>query len=43
LWFVIDRLSPMPIDSLKQAGEALAALLQNASPNSIVKVDLLAP
>jgi len=43
LWFVIDRLNPMPIDSLKQAGEALAALLQNASPNSIVKVDLLAP
>jgi DNA/RNA-binding domain of Phe-tRNA-synthetase-like protein len=43
LWFVIDRLNPMPIDSLKLAGEALASLLQNASPNSSVKVDLLAP
>ena len=43
LWFVIDRLNPMPVDSLKLSGEALAGVLQHASPHSSVKVDLLAP
>ncbi len=43
LWFVIDRLNPMPIDNLRLAGEALAGLLLSASPHSRVKVDLLGP
>lgn len=43
LWFVIDRLNPMPMDSLKLAGEALTGVLQNASPHASVKIDLLAP
>lgn len=43
VWFVIDRLNPMPLDDLKRAGDALANVLQNASPHSSVKMDLLAP
>jgi DNA/RNA-binding domain of Phe-tRNA-synthetase-like protein len=43
LWFVIDRLAPMPLDSLRQAGDSLAALLTNASPSSIVAISLIEP
>lgn len=43
VWFVIDRLAPMPLEDLKLAGDALATLLRTASPNARIKIDLLTP
>ncbi len=43
LWFVIDRLNPMPIASLQAVGDAVIELLMKASPTVSVKVDLLEP
>jgi DNA/RNA-binding domain of Phe-tRNA-synthetase-like protein len=43
LWFVIDRLDPMPLAALEAAGADLSARLLNVSPGASVRVDLLAP
>ena len=43
LWFVIDRLSPMPIDELVHAGEALVKGLHELSPEVETTVSLLEP
>jgi DNA/RNA-binding domain of Phe-tRNA-synthetase-like protein len=43
LWFVIDRLEPMPIDALRQAGAALVAALSQASPTSDAQLTLIEP
>ena len=43
LWFVIDRLVPMPIDDLIKAGEALRDSLLSASPQAQINLELLAP
>jgi DNA/RNA-binding domain of Phe-tRNA-synthetase-like protein len=41
LWFVIDRLSPMPVDELMRAGEALVLGLRALSPGVETAVTLL--
>lgn len=43
LWFVIDRLSPMPLDSLIQAGDALTIGLSTLCPGVETSVSLLEP
>jgi DNA/RNA-binding domain of Phe-tRNA-synthetase-like protein len=43
LWFVIDRLSPMPLDELLHAGEALVNGLREISPGVETSVSLLQP
>lgn len=41
LWFVIDRLPPMPLEALHMAGQALQDCLLAASPNATVRLELL--
>jgi len=43
LWFVIDRLPPMPLEELQRAGAALTAGLQAMSPASEASITLLQP
>jgi DNA/RNA-binding domain of Phe-tRNA-synthetase-like protein len=43
LWFVIDRLSPMPVDELLRAGEALVRGLHEICPDVETGVSLLEP
>lgn len=43
LWFVIDRLAPMPIDELVRAGEELAIGLRELCPGVETTVTLLEP
>lgn len=43
LWFVIDRLSPMPLDELLHAGEALADGLREICPEVETSIRLLEP
>ncbi|MBI4909680.1 MAG: hypothetical protein HY820_39040 [Acidobacteria bacterium] len=43
LWFVIDRLSPMPVDELLHAGESLARGLHEICPDVETSVSLLEP
>jgi DNA/RNA-binding domain of Phe-tRNA-synthetase-like protein len=43
LWFVIDRLPPMPIEELLRAGNELVAGLARISPSITHSVDLLEP
>jgi len=43
LWFVIDRLPPMPVEELRRAGEQLVAGLAHFSPGITHSIELLAP
>ena len=43
LWFVIDRLPPMRVEDLQEAGEALAAALAAASPDAVTAIRMIAP
>ena len=43
LWFVIDRLPPMPLDQLDRAGEALAQGLREMCPTAGIAISLLEP
>jgi DNA/RNA-binding domain of Phe-tRNA-synthetase-like protein len=43
LWFIIDRLPPMPIEELARAGEELVSGLARISPGIGHSVDLLEP
>jgi len=43
LWFIIDRLPPMPIEELARAGEELVSGLARISPGITHSVDLLEP
>ena len=43
LWFVIDRLSPMPVDELLHAGEALVKGLREICPDVETSASLLEP
>ena len=43
LWFIIDRLPPMPIVELVRAGEELVAGLARVSPGIAHSMDLLEP
>jgi DNA/RNA-binding domain of Phe-tRNA-synthetase-like protein len=43
LWFVIDRLRPMPVDKLQHAGEALVHALRGMSPAVETTISLIAP
>jgi DNA/RNA-binding domain of Phe-tRNA-synthetase-like protein len=43
LWFVIDRLPPMPVESLQAAGDALIAALRGVSPQAEYSAQLLEP
>lgn len=42
LWFVLERLEPMPVDALRQAGHELVDGLRRLSPGLTAKVELLA-
>lgn len=43
LWFVIDRLPPMPVEELMRAGEELTSGLARTSPGITRSINLLAP
>jgi DNA/RNA-binding domain of Phe-tRNA-synthetase-like protein len=43
LWFIIDRLPPMPVSELQRAGEELVSGLARISPGITHSMDLLAP
>ncbi len=43
LWFVIDRLSPMPVEELLRAGEALVTGLHEICPQVETSTSLLEP
>ena len=43
LWFVIDRLAPMPVDALLRAGDELALGLRRLSPGVEAVTSLLEP
>jgi DNA/RNA-binding domain of Phe-tRNA-synthetase-like protein len=43
LWFIIDRLPPMPIAELVHAGEELVAGLARVSPGIAYSIGLLEP
>jgi DNA/RNA-binding domain of Phe-tRNA-synthetase-like protein len=37
MWFVLERLEPMPMDALREAGEQLVAGLRGLAPDAIVR------
>lgn len=41
MWFVIERLEPMPLEALHEAGEALALGLQRLSPGVVITQALI--
>ena len=43
LWFIIDRLPPMPVEEMVCAGEALAAGLVQMSPGVTHSIELIVP
>lgn len=43
LWFVIDRLEPMPLDALHPAGEELVGGLRRLCPSVETAISLLEP
>src|SRR5262249_5831087 len=43
LWFVIDRLAPMPVEELERAGRALANALTRASRAAKSRFELIGP
>ncbi len=43
LWFVIDRLEPMPVDELRRAGDELVCGLRSLSPGLEATISLLEP
>jgi len=43
LWFIIDRLPPMPVAELERAGEELSAGLRRMSPGVSCEIRLLEP
>jgi DNA/RNA-binding domain of Phe-tRNA-synthetase-like protein len=42
-YFVLDRLSPLPLETLHQAGEELIALLRACSPDATFETELIGP
>jgi DNA/RNA-binding domain of Phe-tRNA-synthetase-like protein len=43
MWFVLERLEPMPMPALLEAGERLAATLRTLGPRATVTSTILAP
>jgi DNA/RNA-binding domain of Phe-tRNA-synthetase-like protein len=41
MWFVLERLDPMPIDALVEAGDAIVAGLRRLAPDVVVETTLL--
>jgi DNA/RNA-binding domain of Phe-tRNA-synthetase-like protein len=41
MWFVLDRLEPMPIPALLEAGSVLAAILEKFSPGVVISRTIL--
>jgi DNA/RNA-binding domain of Phe-tRNA-synthetase-like protein len=41
MWFIIERLTPMPLDVLHQAGETLAAGLRALQPEALISSTLI--
>lgn len=41
IWFVLERLAPMPLEALTAAGDELAAGLQALDPGTVVEMTLL--
>lgn len=42
-YFVLDRLAPYPLDTLRQAGDELVALLRESSPGAEFEVEMVGP
>jgi DNA/RNA-binding domain of Phe-tRNA-synthetase-like protein len=42
MWFVLERLDPMPLAALEEAGEKLAQALRRLSPDAVISPTLLA-
>jgi DNA/RNA-binding domain of Phe-tRNA-synthetase-like protein len=43
MWFVLERLAPMPLDRLTAAGERLVQALEQMAPGARIEVQRLAP
>ena len=41
MWFVIERLEPMPLDALEVVGDALAAAVRDLAPEAKIATQLL--
>ena len=41
MWFVIERLEPMPLDVLEAVGDALAAAVRDLAPEAKITTQLL--
>ena len=41
MWFVLERLEPMPLDALEEAGAALIAAVRELAPAAEVSARLL--
>jgi len=42
-YFVLDRLAPYPLETLRSAGDELVALLRTSSPDATFELELLGP
>jgi DNA/RNA-binding domain of Phe-tRNA-synthetase-like protein len=41
MWFVLERLEPMPMSALLEAGDLLAASLRKMSPGAAIESTLI--
>jgi DNA/RNA-binding domain of Phe-tRNA-synthetase-like protein len=41
IWFVLERLEPMPIEALLQAGESIAEGVRNLAPHAQISQRLI--
>jgi DNA/RNA-binding domain of Phe-tRNA-synthetase-like protein len=42
MWFVLERLDPMPLDALREAGEFLIAGIRQLAPAAAIATELIA-
>jgi DNA/RNA-binding domain of Phe-tRNA-synthetase-like protein len=43
MWFILERLDPMPMEKLYEAGEMLMLNLRRISPSAVVSCQLIEP
>jgi DNA/RNA-binding domain of Phe-tRNA-synthetase-like protein len=43
MWFVLERLEPMPLSGLHDAGDALVRTLRRLAPDAVITTSVLAP
>ena len=41
MWFVLERLEPMPLSALHDAGEALVRTLRHLAPDAVITTSVL--